>query len=53
MKLAQTFLLKLDIWDLDVVIHISRMRWFRHVERGTGLSVFKTNCSCTEETWQV
>ena len=52
---SDSFLSKLGIRDLDVVIHISRMRWFGHVERSTGwiAEVRKTNCSSTEETRHV
>ena len=53
---AQTpFLSNLGIRDLDVVLHTSRVRWFEHVECSTGwvAEVWKTNCSCTEETRQV
>ena len=33
---SDSLLTKLGIKDLDVVLHISRMRWFGHVECGTG-----------------
>ena len=33
---SNSLLTKLGIQDLDVVLHISRMRWFGHVERSTG-----------------
>ena len=33
---SDSFLTKLGIQDLDVVLRTSRMRWFGHVERSTG-----------------
>ena len=33
---SHSLLIKLGIKDLDVVLHIRRMRWFGHVERSTG-----------------
>ena len=33
---SDSLLTKLGIQDLDVVLRISRMRWFGHVERSTG-----------------
>ena len=33
---SDSFLTKLGIQDLDVMLRTSRMRWFGHVERSTG-----------------
>ena len=50
----ESLLTKLGNQDLDVVLGISRMRWFEHVERSTGwiAEVHRAECGGTEKIWQ-